>query len=253
MSMGDSIGFSFTDTPELLDDGYGMMNLAMTALANALRSPLDLDRETGLIMPPFDRLRQDAKASLIVTHLEGDDLVARMQGDKSMLVNLTGVAGTIGGTAGPVAVAALGTGVMMPALTEARENARLMKSKAQLREVAMAVQIYAADNRDELPNDLDTLIEQGLIPPDILSSPVGTVFDDGGDYWFNLDHVDVLSEIEHPGRMILGYDRASYVHGDQVNAVFFDGHVETMPRWKFDDLITQPQHEGIDFNVPDTW
>jgi hypothetical protein len=38
-----------------------------------------------------------------------------------------------------------------------------------------------------------------------------------------------------------------------VNVVFFDGHVETMPHWKFDDLITQPQHEGIDFNVPDRW
>jgi prepilin-type processing-associated H-X9-DG protein len=129
----------------------------------------------------------------------------------------------------------------------------MVKSMAQLREVAMAAQIYAVDNRDRLPDDVATMIEQNLISPDILSSPVGSVFDDGGDYWFNLGHVDRLTDVEDPARTILGYDRATYLHQNAVSVVFFDGHAEQMPHWKFDDLITQPQHEGIDFNVPDRW
>ncbi|HVP73035.1 MAG TPA: hypothetical protein VMS30_04805 [Phycisphaerales bacterium] len=116
----DAMQVTFVDTPRMIGQGYGLVSLGMTALANAVRSPTDVKRDAGNIMPSFAELSKDAKASVSVTRLVGNDLVVTSQGDRSMLVNACGVAGSMGGMGGAMLVAAMAAGGM----SQARQAAR---------------------------------------------------------------------------------------------------------------------------------
>ena len=88
---------TFLDTPRMLKDGYGMMNLACSALTNGTRSRVDSARSAGVIMPPYHELMRGAKASVSVSRVDGRDYVTEGRGDRSMLVNMTGMVGLVMG------------------------------------------------------------------------------------------------------------------------------------------------------------
>jgi hypothetical protein len=48
------------------------------------------------------------------------------------------------------------------------------KVRVSLRSMAVACRVYAADNDDDLPPDLETLVKwsEGFLPPDILNNPL---------------------------------------------------------------------------------
>lgn len=85
----------FFDSPRLLRSGYGVTSLLCSAIANATRSPLDSDRDAGVILPSFRELAQGARASVGVTRIVDGDLVAHYRGDRSVLVNLTSMVGFV--------------------------------------------------------------------------------------------------------------------------------------------------------------
>lgn len=89
---------TFLDTPALMADGYGMATLAASALANATRSPRKRKRDAGLILPSYSELRHGARPFLALTRWEGDHLVTRAQADRSLVANLTGIAGLLSRT-----------------------------------------------------------------------------------------------------------------------------------------------------------
>ena len=101
----------------------------------------------------------------------------------------------------------------------------------------------------EKAESMQVLIDAKYITADMLISPLGPVYDDGGDYWIN-PWQGALSEIQFPDRMIAGYDRAAYVQYRQVPVLFFDGHVEMMEIWDLMERMEDPIHEGIDFQLP---
>jgi len=239
----------FVDTPAVLRSGYGLASLGMSALANAVRSPRDPARSAGLIMPTYTDLAKGAKATVYVTKLEGNDLVTRCQGDRSALVNLCGGLGMMGGSTGTVAVAALAAGVMLPALGKARENAQELKAATQLRQIGMAIQVYAAEHDDALPPDLKTMIDQNFFTEELLQSPSGPAPDGGADFWINLK-IKKLDDAKFSSKHVMGYDRVMYASGETVNVLFFDGHVEKIPTHEFDALIAAAPNEGTDFDLP---
>jgi hypothetical protein len=239
----------FLDTPRFLADGYGLVSLGMAALANATRSPTDLQRDAGLVMPSYSELAAEAKAYVHIARLVGDDLIVTGQSDRSALVNACGSVGMIGSSMGGVAGVALMTGILLPALGKARESAKQVKSAAQLRGISMAIMTYAADNADKLPASMDELIQKEFITADLLDSPVGPAADGGDDYWLNLS-VKKLADVKNPTDKILGYDRAMYAKGDMVAVVFFDGHVQQVAVWQFQQLIQEEPNAGTDFDLP---
>lgn len=93
----DAYAITFLDTPRMLKDGYGMMNLACSALTNGTRSRVDSARSAGVIMPPYHELMRGAKASVSVSRVDGRDYVTEGRGDRSMLVNMTGMVGLVMG------------------------------------------------------------------------------------------------------------------------------------------------------------
>lgn len=243
-----AIQVSFIDTPRLVPGGYGLVSLGVAALANAVRSPVDVNREPGLIMPPLPELMKGAKASVMVSKLEGDDLVTTGQWDRSMLVNACGTVGMIGGSPAAIGVAALMAGVTLPALHKAREAAVDVKAAAQLRQIGTAMMVYAADNKDALPKSTQVLIDQNILFPEILDSPAGDA-DQGPDFWVDSSGVR-LGSIQNPMRRILGYDRAMYDQRRSVNVLYADGHVEKLTFDAFNQAVQDVANQGVDFALP---
>jgi hypothetical protein len=253
MGGGDWAGatyVTFTDIPRLARSGYGLTQLACSAIANGVRSPLDPQRDPGLILPGFDDLIEGAKASVGFYRLDGNDLVGTFQADRSFLVNLSGGLGLIGQSGTTVAMAALAGGVLLPSMGKAREQARITMSSTQVRQLSIAVMTYAAEHDDALPPGFKAL--GPYIGPGLLNSPFGPVSDGRGDYWMNTT-VGRLSQCRFPQKQIAFYDRAMYEHAHEVAVGFYDGHVETLSTWELDVMIADEPNAGTDFDLPDGW
>jgi hypothetical protein len=241
---------TFADTPRLARSGYGFAQLACSAIANGVRSPVDPQRDPGVILPPFNALMNGAKASVSLYRLDGNDLTGTFQADRSFMVNLCGGLGMIGQSGAPIAVAAMGAGVLLPSLDKAREQAREAKASAQVRQLCIALMIYAAENDDAAPPDWAAL--EPYLGPGLLDSPYGPVSDGRGDYWMNTS-VARVSELRRPDELIAFYDRAMYEHTHEVAVGFYDGHAEVVSAWEFEALIEEAPNAGIDFDLPESW
>ena len=142
----------------------------------------------------------------------------------------------------------LATGIMLPAIGKARQNAMGMKSVAQLQQIEQAISIAAADPNLTI-DSTQNLIDNGLVTPQILSSPLGPVGDDKGDYWIAFDRPDP-SEVSAPEKYIVAYDRAMYASEPMVAACLLNGTCETLKVNKFDSLLNDPANADREFNLP---
>jgi len=97
-SIEGAYSVAFFDSPRMMKDGYGVMNLVCSALANGTRSRHDATREAGLVMPSYHDLMRGAKASVSVSRVVGDDFISQAQGDRSVLVNATSMVGFVANT-----------------------------------------------------------------------------------------------------------------------------------------------------------
>jgi prepilin-type processing-associated H-X9-DG protein len=238
---------TFTDIPRLARSGYGLAQLACSAIANGVRSPANPQRDPGLILPRFNELIEGASASVSMYRLDGNDLVGTFQSDRSFLVNLCGGLGVVGQSASSVGMAAVATGVLLPAIGQARQKAQIAKSSAQIRQLAIAMMTYAADNDDAAPPSLEAL--RPYLGADLPTSPFGPVSDGRGDYWMNTT-LQRLSHSKVPHQHVAFYDRAMYEHSHSVVVGFFDGHVKTMSAWELEALISDEPNAGTDFDLP---
>lgn len=236
----EAMQVSYIDTPRMIGQGYGLVSMGMTALGNAVRSPTDVNRDAGEIMPSFAEMSKDAHASVSFMRLVGDDLIVTSQSDRSMLVNACGAAGAMGGMTGIIAAGALMAGVMAPSMTRAQEVAVDMQGMSNLRGVAMGFILYASNNQDALPKSIEDLTGPGYIEQSMLN---------GQDYWLNLKGAKT-AEVQDPSQYVIAYDRAMLASGDTVAVAFLDGHVEMLSAEDFRQLASANQHEGVDFKLP---
>ncbi len=88
-------GVAFLDAAYYARIGYGPTSLMMSALANAVRSPIDAVREPGPVMPTFAKFRDGILPSVGYAEIRGDDLVSVTEGDGSMIVGLAAAAGFV--------------------------------------------------------------------------------------------------------------------------------------------------------------
>jgi hypothetical protein len=242
-----AISVSFMDTPRLARGGYGLTSLLCSALSNAVCAPASPDRFQGTILPPLAQLMDGAKASVSLYGFEGEDLVGTFQCDRSLLVNIAGAAGLIGECM-PV-TAPLLAGVMLPALGEARQNARAMTSLKCVQSIVVGVQVYANDHDGAAPPSLEAMLQDELLPEQFLLSPMGPASDGRGDYWLNTA-LRPADDSRSPERRVLAYDRAMYRTGSSVAVGFMDGHVELMSIPDFKTLIAADPNAGTDFDLP---
>ncbi len=89
-----AISLTFVDTRRVMQDGYTIMSLLGSGVANMVRSPVD-DRDPGMIVPLFNDLTRDVRASASVGYWKGEELVYDSVSDRSALVNATATAGML--------------------------------------------------------------------------------------------------------------------------------------------------------------
>lgn len=70
-----------------------------------------------------------------------------------------------------IAIIAILASLLLPTLSQAKEEGRRARCKSNLRQWGLAVQIYAADNEDRL---MCTVVENGAIHPPVLLTTIGT-------------------------------------------------------------------------------
>lgn len=87
-------GASYINTERMMLSGYPFVSLVGSAIANGVRSR-DGEREPGLVVPPFNELAKGARASVQVMRWEGEDYLIESHGDRSLLVQGAGAAGTV--------------------------------------------------------------------------------------------------------------------------------------------------------------
>ena len=234
---------TYADTPRLARRGYGLTNLLMSALANAVRSPQAPDRVASPLLPPFAEFTRDVRPFGMIASWEGDDYVVDAVGDRSTLVNLAAGAASLADVQG-VAMAAIGGGVMLPALAKARESARQVKSMSQVRALVQAVIIWSAENDGAMPASFDNLIAAGFADEAMLVSPFGPASDGGPDFsvWFSLPEERAAS---FDANQIIAIDRAMLIAtGWETNVGFADNHVQKLSIWELEEYLEMPQNEG---------
>ena len=118
-------------------------------------------------------------------------------------------------------------------------------SMAQLRNVGIAYSMYAVDNGDAIPDDVDELIDAYLGDDAVLESPYGPAFDGGPDYWLDASG-GTMSHIRFPDERICAYDRAMYQSHGRTVVLFFDGHVELMEMSAFVEALEHAANAGVE-------
>lgn len=97
--------FQVVDGYHTMRGGYPLVQFIGSALANAVRSPGGGDREPGLVVPTFNDLRDDIKATVTYTVWDEDALMAHTWGDRSFLAMTATQFGAMGGGGGSLSSA----------------------------------------------------------------------------------------------------------------------------------------------------
>ncbi len=248
------MAIEFVDTPRFVKQGYGVASVVGSMISNAVRSPSDASRDPGPIMMPYHEFVKGVQPMVVTGRWNGDDLVYSMQGDRSVMVNIAGAGGAMGGMAGIVVMGALAAGVLMPALSGARESALEVQSMAVVRAIGQGAMIYASMNDDVLPASLDVMIERDLLTREMLTSRLGPAWDEQGDYGYRTDLAGTrFAAITNPSQTLLAIDRAMLLNRGTTVAVFCDGHAEALDPDQLTEYLAMEFNQGAieAFGVPD--
>jgi prepilin-type processing-associated H-X9-DG protein len=180
--------------------------------------------QAGLQLPPtlpqLGPIINDMKPSYEVTWIAPDGLYSQYRGD-GIEASLSSVAG-----------AAVGLGVALPALAHARERAKEVASMSNLKQIGLAVIMYADDHDGNFPADLQGLGKYlGNSSERVLQSPRKPKGFTGPSYIYIPGQTMKVS-----AQNILAYENPAFA-GDKINAVFMDGHVEAMKPDQFREAL----------------
>ena len=135
---------------------------------------------------------------------------------------------------GAVAGGAVGAAITMPALSRARGQATNAVSMSNLKQIALALMMYADDHDGRFPDDLQAA-RSYFGSSKVLESPRKPKGFEGESYiYINGQSL----QIDSPATQILVYENPEFCD-DKISAAFMDGHVESMSRNRFLKAIEQ--------------
>ncbi len=172
-----------------------------------------------VMLPSLGQVGQDMQPACEYSYAKPDGLYSHYQGP--------GVEVSVES----VAVGALGMGVLMPALGRTRQLSFRMTSGTNLSGIGKACLIYANDHQDELPPDLETLVEEVELSPKSLESMRKPDDFDGPSYIYIAGQTTSMS----PGN-IVAYENPEFCL-EGVNVLFLDSHVQFMKPDKFREAL----------------
>lgn len=130
------------------------------------------------------------------------------------------------------AFGAVGAGIALPAMTRARGQAQQVVSMNNLRQLSLALIMYATDN-GKFPDNFDQLDKYINNKNKVLESPLKPAGFNGPSYIY----VSGLSiDKKSPQNLVMIYENPQYC-SDTIATAFLDGHVERLTRKDFLDKI----------------
>jgi prepilin-type processing-associated H-X9-DG protein len=136
-------------------------------------------------------------------------------------------------------ITAVGAATLLPALARAREEARVAVCRTNLKQLGLAMAIYANDHDDKFPPALTDLIPKYLIDEGLLHCP-----SDESQVPSYL-YVPGLSLASEPTVMVV-IERGD-IHPGRRNVLFVDGHAESMREEAFQAQWVRQQEK---LNLP---
>ncbi len=143
----------------------------------------------------------------------------------------------------PVAGVALGAGIMMPALVRAREQARSVVSMSNLKQIGLALIMYADEHQGNLPASLEDA-KSYYGNAKILESPHKPK-DFAGPSYLYISGQTTAADYHN----IVVYENPEFSK-DKINVLFLDGHVEAMTPEAFQREL-QATYERLGRKMPD--
>ena len=129
---------------------------------------------------------------------------------------------------GAVAGGALGAGILMPALARARQQAKNVVSMSNLKQLGLAIIMYADDHQGKLPENFEQA-KKYYGDSKVLESPLKPKGFAGPSYIYISGH---SMKAKSPAGQIVIYENPEYCQ-DTINTLFLDGHVQRMQRDRF--------------------
>ncbi|MEN6575836.1 MAG: hypothetical protein ABFD90_05785 [Phycisphaerales bacterium] len=142
-----------------------------------------------------------------------------------------------------VAGGVAGVGVAMPALARAREQARTVASMSNLKQLGLAVIMYADDHDGKTPSDLEQA-KPYYRDSKILESPRKPDWFDGPSYIYIPDQTTAGNVAGN----IVAYENPEFGM-DKVLVLFLDGHVEAMDHDRFQSEL-EATYERLGREMP---
>jgi len=172
------------------------------------------------VLPQLSHIAQDMGPSCQYSWLDASGMRSYYRG--------AGIEPSLGAVAG----GALGAGIMMPALARARTQGKNAVSMSNLKQLSLAVIMYADDHDGKLPENFEQA-KNYYGNPKVLESPLKPKGFNGPCYiYVNGQSMNAKS----PSRQIIIYENPKYCK-DTINAAFLDGHVERMQRERFRETL----------------
>jgi hypothetical protein len=167
------------------------------------------------VLPSLTHIAKDMGPSVSYSYYGSDGVCSYHRGP-GLEVALVGVAG-----------GAVGAGVAMPAMSKAREQAKFAASLNNLKQIGLGLHMYAQDNDDKFPSDLEQA-QRYFGNAKVLESPRKPTDFEGPSYIYIPDQSPKTADTGN----IVAYENPEYAWYDIV-VLFLDGHVERMTSDRF--------------------
>ncbi len=169
-----------------------------------------------LILPNISNIIKDITPSVQYSYFDQKGLRSYYKG--------AGIEPSLGAIAG----GAVALGIMMPAMSKAREQSKEVVSRSNLKQLALASIMYADDHNGQLPDNFEQM-KDFYKNSKLLDSPLKPAGFNGPSYIYVKG---LLLESKSPQNCILIYENPLYC-SNKVNVAFLDGHVVALTRNDF--------------------
>jgi prepilin-type processing-associated H-X9-DG protein len=200
------LSVTYTDSQVMFNQ---MLMQAQQFWPMAAMAAMQADIKLPVMLPSLGHIAKDMKPSCEYSYADAAGFHSHYQGS-GLEVSLRGIAGT-----------AFAAGLAMPALARARVQGRRAVSMSNLKQLGLAVHMYADEHDDKLPPDLESA-KAYYGSDQVLQSPHKPKDFDGPSYIY----IPGQTLAMYPGNFV-AYENPAFC-AEGVNVLHLDGHVEFM-------------------------